>query len=125
MSKHTPGKLTVVRSPKRRDIAGVRIELGFEGSHGTISVLASGEGSNGDADARHLLACWNACEAAGLSTEALEAGALFKALATAQSLCEVSAKQGEAHGGIAALRAALAKLEGKRIGSTTDSEESK
>lgn len=68
MSKHTPGKLSVDWMMAGYGREARRMEVINADGHGAIGLAYSPE------DARRLVACWNAC--AGLSTEALERGAL-------------------------------------------------
>ena len=86
MSAHTKGKLEL----EDRD---ERLLLWADGSHDYVAELSTAaDGADEDAqsayedeqreNARRLVACWNACD--GISTEALEAGALLAVLPRAE-----------------------------------------
>lgn len=80
-AKHTPGELwwdevnARIRSVTGRDTGGLGIALAraVRGEMGPTEY---------EANARRLVACWNACQ--GLSTEALEGGLIQRALAALQ-----------------------------------------
>lgn len=68
---HTPGMLTT-------DNAGI---IRSANNSQRICDLWGETGDRDAANARRLVACWNACERAGLSNEQLDAGILDKAAA--------------------------------------------
>src|SRR3712207_5859485 len=79
MAKHTGGRL-------RYTAGHCQYLIGTEGRLALAKPMPRGEPLAGgrpitleeaEANARHLVACWNACEEAGIPTEALEDGAVW------------------------------------------------
>lgn len=116
-AKHTPGELHR-RVGRTGDGSPASQHEQLCTEDGVAVCMVEHDGSaEGVANIVRFIACWNACQ--GISTEALEAGALEGATvalraATLHLMVRPIARLPETDAGVAAhVRAALAKLEGK------------
>jgi hypothetical protein len=82
---HTPGKLEAIR----RHSHDTRLVVG-KATIASMGNWLADEEAEQEANALRLVACWNACEEAGISTADLESGALKELLSELNS-CAITA----------------------------------
>ena len=113
-TQHTPGPLRYEQSQHHAQI--YLIDYAAKDPKNAPHYAAMGEVRTTEADARRLVACWNACQ--GISTETLEGGVLAEMRAVlAEAECwmreyGIQNNDDGAMGMFADLRAVLAKLKG-------------
>jgi hypothetical protein len=89
MEQRTHGKLHITRHADRRAIYDEdEVRMARTAKHG----------DRNEADARYLVASWNACTAAGLSVEDLENGAVEKLVEAAKEMVSAAYTQEESAG---------------------------